>query len=167
VNPASCKSFIVSLLYSQFRASSHFIQDFLIPLLLDDSHNIRSTLRPSRLSRLQNPSQLGRKHLKYPSIGVLIDERPVKVEDYQFTAHLLVCIYSGFVADRSWEARLAHGRLFSISRNERAWMSSRIYLPLEGARLISFGRDPKCGPELDLICHTVHTYGSADIPALI
>lgn len=44
-------------------------------------HNIRGTLTTTALDGLQLASQLRGQDFKDPSIGVLVDERPVEVED--------------------------------------------------------------------------------------
>lgn len=54
-------------------------------------HDIRCTLntRLGRFSGLQLPPQFRREHLKYPAVGILVNEGPVEVEDDElFLRHL-------------------------------------------------------------------------------
>lgn len=45
------------------------------------SHHVRSTLTSSALDGLQLATQLGRQHFEDPSVGVLVHERPIEIED--------------------------------------------------------------------------------------
>lgn len=51
------------------------------------SHHIRRALRAARFARLQQPSQRGRENFEDPSVGILVDKGPIKVEDYECFAH--------------------------------------------------------------------------------
>ena len=52
------------------------------------SHDIRVTLRSTaRFVELQQSSKLGIQNLENPSVGILVDERPVEIVDDEDFAH--------------------------------------------------------------------------------